>query len=101
MNAVDWGDAARTAKAMFFTMSGTRTPRSRVEEAIDNMSDTLREIAQMLHNAPDVVAALKKCAPGLVDGHVAVLVESYGHAHFLVGKMFDLAEFFGCDFLKV
>jgi alanyl-tRNA synthetase len=33
---------------------------SRVEEAIDNMSDTLREIAQMLHNAPDVVAALKK-----------------------------------------
>ncbi len=32
---------------------------SRVEEAIDNMSDTLREIAQMLHNAPDVVAALK------------------------------------------
>ncbi len=39
--------------------------------------------------------------PGLVDGHVAVLVESYGHAHFLVGKMFDLAEFFGCDFLEV
>ncbi|MDE6628713.1 MAG: alanine--tRNA ligase [Muribaculaceae bacterium] len=31
-----------------------------VESAIDNMSDTLREIGVMLHNAPDVVAALRR-----------------------------------------
>lgn len=32
----------------------------KVEHTIDIMGDTLREIGQMLHNAPDVVAALKK-----------------------------------------
>ncbi len=32
----------------------------RVECVIDTMGDTLHEIGQMLHNAPDVVAALKK-----------------------------------------
>ncbi len=32
----------------------------KVENAVDNMTDTMREIGQMLHNAPDVVAALKK-----------------------------------------
>lgn len=31
-----------------------------VEKAIDDMSDNLREIGLMLHNAPDLVAALKK-----------------------------------------
>lgn len=31
-----------------------------VENAIDTMTDTLREIGTMLHNAPDVVAALRR-----------------------------------------
>mgnify|MGYP002669270321 CR=1 FL=1 len=31
-----------------------------VEHAIDTMTDTLREIGTMLHNAPDVVAALRR-----------------------------------------
>ncbi|MDE5942134.1 MAG: alanine--tRNA ligase [Muribaculaceae bacterium] len=31
-----------------------------VENAIDRMSDTLKEVGTMLHNAPDVIAALKK-----------------------------------------
>ncbi len=31
-----------------------------VEDAIDHVQDTLREIGMLLHNAPDVVAALRK-----------------------------------------
>lgn len=31
-----------------------------VEQALDTMADTLREIGALLHNAPDVLAALKK-----------------------------------------
>ena len=31
-----------------------------VENAIDQMADTLKEVGTMLHNAPDVLAALKK-----------------------------------------
>jgi alanyl-tRNA synthetase len=31
-----------------------------VENAIDSMTDTLREMGQMLHNAPDILAAMKR-----------------------------------------
>lgn len=33
---------------------------AKVEQALDTMADTLREIGALLHNAPDVLAALKK-----------------------------------------
>ena len=38
---------------------------------------------------------------GFGDRHVAVLVESHGHAHALVGQALYLGDFFGGELLEV
>ena len=43
-----------------------------VEDAIDNLSNTLREIGGLLNNAPDVVAALRKSIAENADLHKEV-----------------------------
>ena len=57
-----------------------------------------------------ILPVLATCVPphshgahfaGFGDRHVAVLVESHGHAHALVGQALYLGDFFGGELLEV
>ena len=63
-----------------------------VEDAIDNLSNTLREIGGLLNNAPDVVAALRKSIAENADLHKEVECYVKERVNALAAQTLEKAE---------